>query len=57
MNTNYSLQTFGEVVAITRKVIINDDLQAMTRIPRFWAWRPHNSNRTPVLDSSNQQPR
>jgi len=33
MNTNYSLQTFGEVVAITRKVIINDDLQAMTRIP------------------------
>jgi hypothetical protein len=33
MNTNYSLQTFGEVVAITRKVIINDDLQALTRIP------------------------
>jgi len=32
-DTNYSLQTFGEVVAITRKVIINDDLQAMTRIP------------------------
>jgi hypothetical protein len=33
MNTNYSLQTFGEIVAITRKVIINDDLQAFTRIP------------------------
>jgi hypothetical protein len=29
----YALATFGEVVAIDRKVIINDDLQAMTRIP------------------------
>ena len=34
MNTNYSLQTFGEVVAITRKVIINDDLQAHDAHPR-----------------------
>jgi hypothetical protein len=29
----YSLATFGEIVAITRKVIINDDLQALTRVP------------------------
>lgn len=29
----YSLATYGEVVAITRKVIINDDMQAFTRIP------------------------
>jgi hypothetical protein len=30
---SYSLATYGEIVAITRKVIINDDLQAFTRIP------------------------
>jgi hypothetical protein len=30
---SYSLATFGEIVAITRKVIINDDLQALTRVP------------------------
>jgi hypothetical protein len=29
----YSLATFGEVVAITRKVIVNDDLQALIRVP------------------------
>ena len=29
----YSLATFGEIVAITRKTIINDDLQALTRVP------------------------
>jgi phage major head subunit gpT-like protein len=29
----YSLGTFGEIVAITRKTVINDDLQALTRIP------------------------
>ena len=32
-NVSYSLATFGEVVALTRKVIINDDLQAFTRVP------------------------
>jgi hypothetical protein len=32
-NQNYSLATFGKIVAITRKVIINDDLQAFTRVP------------------------
>lgn len=32
-NQSYSLATFGEIVAITRKVIINDDLQAFTRVP------------------------
>jgi len=29
----YALATFGEVVAITRKTVINDDLGALTRIP------------------------
>lgn len=29
----YSLATYGEIIAISRKVIINDDLQAFTRIP------------------------
>jgi hypothetical protein len=29
----YSLATFGEIVAITRKTIVNDDLQALTRVP------------------------
>jgi hypothetical protein len=29
----YQLATFGEIVALTRKTIINDDLQAFTRIP------------------------
>jgi hypothetical protein len=32
-NQNYSLATYGGVVALTRKTIINDDLQAFTRIP------------------------
>ena len=32
---------------MTRKVIINDDLQAFTRVPRFWAWPRRSSNRTP----------
>src|SRR6185437_2447264 len=32
-NQNYSLATYGGVVALTRKPIINDDLQAFTRIP------------------------
>ena len=29
----YKLATFGEIVAITRQVIVNDDLQALTRVP------------------------
>jgi len=32
-NINYSLGTYGEIVALTRRVIINDDLQAFTRVP------------------------
>lgn len=32
-NQGYSLVEFGKIVAVTRKVIINDDLQALTRIP------------------------
>jgi phage major head subunit gpT-like protein len=30
---SYSINTYGQIVAITRKVIINDDLGAFTRIP------------------------
>jgi hypothetical protein len=30
---NYSLATFGDIVALTRRVIVNDDLQAFTRVP------------------------
>ena len=29
----YSLETFGKVVAVSRQVIVNDDLDAFTRIP------------------------
>ena len=32
-NINYALGTYGEIVALPRKVIINDDLQAFTRVP------------------------
>lgn len=32
-NISYALATFGGLVALTRKVIINDDLQAFTRVP------------------------
>lgn len=30
----YSLATYGEIVGITRRVIVNDDLDALSRIPR-----------------------
>lgn len=30
----YKVETFGRIVAVTRQVIINDDLGAFTRIPR-----------------------
>ena len=30
----YRLATFGKIVAITRQILINDDLDAFTRIPR-----------------------
>jgi hypothetical protein len=32
-NQSYSLQTFGKITSITRKAIINDDLNAFTRVP------------------------
>ena len=44
---SYSLATFGEIVAITRKVVINDDLQALTRSPPAWARRPRSWRATP----------
>jgi hypothetical protein len=31
----YSLATYGEIIAISRKVLINDDLQAFTRLPEL----------------------
>ena len=33
-NQNYKLATYGEIVSITRKTIINDDLRAFTRVPQ-----------------------
>ena len=30
----YALSTYGKIIAITRQVLINDDLNAFTRIPR-----------------------
>lgn len=33
----YTLGTYGKIVAITRQVIVNDDLNAFTRIPMFYA--------------------
>ena len=32
-NQTYSLGTYGKIVALTRKTIINDDLQMFTRVP------------------------
>ena len=32
-NVAYTLATYGEIVALTRRTIINDDLQAFTRVP------------------------
>lgn len=31
----YSIATYGEIIAITRQTIINDDLSALTRIPQI----------------------
>ena len=33
---SYALQTYGAVFPITRKVIINDDLEAFTRLPQMF---------------------
>lgn len=35
----YSLQTFGKIVALTRKTLVNDDLNAFTRIPEMFGRR------------------
>lgn len=35
----YSLETFGKIIKITRKTIINDDLAAFTRIPEMFGRR------------------
>jgi hypothetical protein len=33
---SYRIETYGRVVAITRQVLINDDLDAFTRIPAMY---------------------
>lgn len=35
----YSLQTYGKIVAITRKTLVNDDLGAFTRVPEMFGRR------------------
>lgn len=35
----YSLQTYGKIVKITRQTIVNDDLNAFTRIPEMFGRR------------------
>lgn len=34
---SYKLSTFGKVVSISRQVVVNDDLQAFTRVPALMA--------------------
>jgi hypothetical protein len=38
----YSIATYGKVVAITRQVIINDDLSAFTRVPQAFGFQAAN---------------
>lgn len=33
----YAIETYGKIIAITRKTLINDDLDAFSRLPRFLA--------------------
>ncbi|MBF0602145.1 MAG: peptidase U37 [Nitrospirae bacterium] len=33
---SYRIETFGKIISISRQVIINDDLQAFTRIPQLF---------------------
>ncbi|MBF0583894.1 MAG: peptidase U37 [Magnetococcales bacterium] len=33
---SYRIETFGKIIAISRQVIINDDLNALTRIPQLF---------------------
>ena len=39
---SYQLLTYGKVVAITRQVIINDDLDAFTRLPKMFGQQAAN---------------
>lgn len=59
---NYSLATLGAIVAISRQTIINDDLQAFTRIPAVMGvsaaqaesnavWKVITSNQVMTADS------
>ena len=38
----YAIATYGKVVAITRQVIINDDLSAFTRVPQAFGFQAAN---------------
>ncbi|WEK50318.1 MAG: HK97 family phage prohead protease [Candidatus Kaistia colombiensis] len=38
----YAVETFGRVVGITRKVIVDDDLEAFTRLPRAFGVQAAN---------------
>lgn len=33
----YAIETYGKIIAVTRKTLVNDDLDAFSRIPRFFA--------------------
>lgn len=33
----YGIKTYGKIIAVTRQAIVNDDLSAFDRIPRFFA--------------------
>lgn len=39
---SYSIATYGKVIAVTRQVIINDDLNAFTRIPSAFGMQAAN---------------
>lgn len=39
---NYKIDTFGRIISISRKTIINDDLNAFTRIPQMYGVQAAN---------------
>ena len=38
----FKIVTFGKLFAITRQAIVNDDLNAITRVPRAFSWSAKN---------------
>ena len=60
---SYRIETFGKVIGITRQVLINDDLDAFTRVPALFSrtsgsslprsgWRRRCSRRSRTLSNS-----